>query len=227
MTPSFHRPPGILVQPVSAEPKAHAPRVLSIDPGTKLSAFLIFDGTKPLDFGKIPNAELLARIHAGQHKGCHLAIESMVSYGQMVGQEVFDTCVWIGRLIEAWATRYGEQSYTFLRRADIKSHICGSAKANDSGVREALIYRFGGAEKAVGGKKCPACKGKPKAKLLPCQTCRESPGYQTAPGPLTGITSDVWSALAIACTHWDQQAAAASWQAKFARDVERAAGATA
>lgn len=193
------------------------PKTLAIDPGTKLSAFLVYDGKEPIDFGKVPNQALLERIHAGTDAGCHLAIESMVSYGQMVGQEVFETCVWIGRLVEAWATRYGDKSYTFLRRADIKSHICGSAKANDSGVREALIHRFGGVDVAIGGKKCPACKGKSKT-MFPCQSCLASPGYLTPPGPLTGIAADIWSALAIALTHHDQQAAAASWQAKFERD---------
>jgi hypothetical protein len=190
-----------------------------------MSAFLVYDGTKPVEFGKVPNAELLARIQAGNDVGCHLAIESMVSYGQMVGQEVFDTCVWIGRLIEAWSAHHGDKSYTFHRRADIKSHICGSAKANDSGVREALIYRFGGEDVAIGGKKCPACKGKGTNRLIPCQTCLKSPGFLSPPGPLTGITSDVWSALAIAILHHEKQEAAASWERKFAKDLDRATGA--
>lgn len=171
--------------------------ILSLDPGSKESAWMLYDGT-PREWAKEPNAQLLERVRSWPDANPeHLAIESMVSYGQMVGEEVFTTCVWIGRFIEAW----GENTYTMLRRADIKRHVCGTDKAKDSGVREALITRWGGEGLAIGGAKCRPCFGKGmiggKKKGHPCATCQAT-GLATPRGKLHGITADCWSALAIA-----------------------------
>jgi hypothetical protein len=62
-------------------------------------------------------------------------------------------------------------------RATVKAHLCRSAKAKDSNVRQALIDLFGGKENAIGTKKTP--------------------------GPLYGISGDVWAALAVAVTWYD------------------------
>ena len=56
----------------------------------------------------------------------------------------------------------------------VKSHLCHSAKANDSNIRQALIDRWGGDQVAIGRKK--------------------------APGPLYGFSGDMWAALAVAVT---------------------------
>jgi hypothetical protein len=68
-----------------------------------------------------------------------------------------------------------------LPRRPIKLHICGHSSAKDSNIRVALIDRFGGTEHAKGTKR--------------------------APGPLFGIKSHEWAALALAVTWWDQQSA--------------------
>ena len=69
-----------------------------------------------------------------------MCIESIQSYGQRVGQEVFDTCVMIGRFIEV----SGDPSMVrLISRPKIKKHICGSASAKDADVREALIEIYG------------------------------------------------------------------------------------
>lgn len=75
-----------------------------------------------------------------------MVIEMIASYGMPVGKEVFETCVWIGRFIEAY-----DKDYEFVYRKDEKMNICHSMKAKDSNIRQALIDRFG----AVGTKKNP------------------------------------------------------------------------
>jgi len=60
-----------------------------------------------------------------------------------------------------------------LPRRAVKLALCGDSRAKDANIRQALIDRFGGSA-AIGRK--------------------------TAPGPLYGISRDVWSALAIAVT---------------------------
>jgi hypothetical protein len=98
----------------------------------------------------------------------------IASYGMPVGAEVFDTCVWIGRFVEAWCfTEYTSLVY----RKDVKLHMCNSPRANDATIRQAVIDRFGGKEKAIGNKK--------------------------QPGPLRGVSGDVWQALALAIT-WSE-----------------------
>jgi hypothetical protein len=87
--------------------------------------------------------------------------------------------VWIGRFVEAW-----RGSYTLMFRREVKLHLCGQARAKDPNVRQALIDRFGpGREKAIGTKK--------------------------QPGPLYGVSADVWSALAVAVTWSELQRKAA------------------
>lgn len=79
-----------------------------------------------------------------------------------------------------WSGRFAEASSAFARlpRKTIKLHLCQTLRAKDSNVRQALIDRFGGREAAMGKK--------------------------AAPGPLYGVTSHRWSALAVAVTYWDQ-----------------------
>jgi hypothetical protein len=99
-----------------------------------------------------------------------------------VGREVFETVFWTGRFFEA-ATRRGAD-VSWLPRKAIKVHLCGSARAQDSNIRVALIDRFGGSERAKGTKK--------------------------APGALFGIKAHEWAALALAVTWWDQAGAVTS-----------------
>jgi hypothetical protein len=106
-----------------------------------------------------------------------------------VGREVFETVFWTGRFFEA-ATRRGA-AVSRLPRKTIKIHLCGSARAQDSNIRVALCDRFGGSERAKGTKK--------------------------APGPLFGIKSHEWAALALAVTWSDLNAKNADPSAVSAR----------
>jgi hypothetical protein len=114
--------------------------LLAIDPGPVESACVLWDGTRVLLHWKRPNAEMIGiiRDHRESQLYPHLAIEMIACYGMPVGAEVFETCVWIGRFMEAWG---GE--VTRIPRLKVKSHLCHSAKANDGNIRQALIDRLG------------------------------------------------------------------------------------
>lgn len=157
--------------------------ILAIDPGNEESAFVLYSPGMQIRFGKLPNKELLTEIdntpdrtfmHGVSELVC--VIERIESYGMAVGREVFETCFWIGRFMERWhiATSDTCEAQLLSRRA-VKLHLCNSAKAKDGNVRQALIDRFGGKAIAIGGKK--------------------------KPGPLYGVSGDVWSALAVAVTY--------------------------
>jgi hypothetical protein len=144
--------------------------VLAIDPGNEQSAWCSYDADarRPMRFAKCDNGRMLDS--GGIPKANHLAIEMIASYGMPVGHEVFDTCVWIGRFIEAWGG-----PFTFVYRRDVKLHLCGSSRAKDGNVRQALLDRYGGKKSALGTK--------------------------ASPGPLYGFKADIWSALAVAVTY--------------------------
>lgn len=134
--------------------------ILAIDPGSEQSAAAILnDAGQPVESWKEPNDVVIRRILAlssawdrsdeGMHLG-HLAIEMIASYGMPVGAEVFNTCVWIGRFIQAWSA-----PYTLVYRRDVRMFLCGNNTAKDGNIRQALIDRFGGKDAAIGKKKTP------------------------------------------------------------------------
>jgi hypothetical protein len=144
--------------------------LLAIDPGNTESAYVILDGSRLIEFAKVENDVLLARLPFFRDAADELAIEMIASYGMAVGREVFDTCVWIGRFIQAW-----DRPFTRVYRKDVKLHLCGQPRAKDGNIRQALIDKYGGKDAAIGKK--------------------------ATPGPLYGVSADVWAALAVAVTH--------------------------
>lgn len=198
--------------------------VLAIDPGSEKSAWVVYDGERPYAWGKDSNEALrffLKQIWAVKLRpespppGFKLltpipdlvAIEYVYRRGMDLMQQAVDTMFEAGRIVEAWG---GE--WTPIDRKDVKLHLCGSARAKDSNIRAALIDRFGGKEKAIGGVKCRSCggkgwkgRGRPPCEACHCydQTGSLGCGRQTHKGPLHGIAADCWSALAIAVTWWD------------------------
>lgn len=150
--------------------------LLAIDPGYTQSAWLVYKDGLPAVFGIDDNAFLLDRITMLSDGFVHsLAIESVASYGMPVGAEVFETCVWTGRFIEAWNRSGGEREPLRVYRKSVKMHLCGSMRATDTNIRAALIDRYGPGKDLAIGKKA-------------------------TPGVLYGITKDVWAALGVAVT---------------------------
>ena len=142
-------------------------RILAIDPGYERSAWIrIGDG--PTDFGIDPNENVVRGLRAGFLAADLVVIEKVEGYGMPVGVEVFETVRWAGRFEEACHPVPVER----LGRKAIKIALCGSTKAKDPNIRQALIDRYGGKDRAIGRK--------------------------ASPGPLYGISADVWAALAVA-----------------------------
>lgn len=154
--------------------------ILAIDPGNMESGYVIVehDGKeirKVLDVGKVPNGEIFP-VLCREYQ--HLAIEMVAGMGMPVGQEVFDTCFWIGRFWEyAELYRKGYQIQKIFRREE-KLYLCGHSQAKDTNIRQALIDRYG----VVGTKK--------------------NPGFFYVNG--TKFAKDMWAAMAVAVTYFDK-----------------------
>ena len=117
----------------------------AIDPGPVESAYVIWDGERIIEKGKVPSERVLTLI--GIHAtDCRIVCEMIACYGMAVGAEVFETCVWIGRYLEK-----AQGDMARIKRGEVKMHLCHSMKAKDSNIRQALIDRFG----APGTKKAP------------------------------------------------------------------------
>lgn len=158
--------------------------ILAIDPGCTESAFVTLreKDLRPIEAGKIDNYELAEIIrdynnmyvnNPAQYK---FAIEMVASYGMAVGSEVFDTCVWIGRFLEC-ANCFGERQKIY--RKEEKINLCGTMKAKDSNIIQALIDRF--------------------AYNVP----NKGKGTKKQPGWFYGFSKDIWQAYAVGVTYHD------------------------
>src|SRR4051812_36091822 len=121
--------------------------ILAIDPGTVQSAYIVWNGETWIEAAIVPNAELRSILGRGYYDTA--AIEMVACYGMAVGKEVFETCVWIGRFIECHRNTFPDAP-TMVYRREIKSHFCNSMKAKDANIRQAILDRFGGKERAIG-----------------------------------------------------------------------------
>lgn len=116
--------------------------LLAIDPGNIDSGYAILDeDRRPVLFGKIPNVELMTLIADPPVEIDDAAIEMIASYGMAVGETVFDTCVWIGRFVEAIRRDLGVNP-ALVKRLAVKMHHCHTASAKDSNIRQAVVDRF-------------------------------------------------------------------------------------
>lgn len=147
--------------------------ILAIDPGTEQSGWCLYDTESVIGCGVSPNGPLLYGIN--DMAADFLAIEMVASYGMAVGKDVFETVRWIGRFQQAWKR---PDDAMLVYRRDVKLHLCNSAKAKDANIRQALLDLF----PRTGGGKTPQV------------------GTKAKPGPLYGVSSHAWSALAVAVT---------------------------
>jgi hypothetical protein len=149
--------------------KIHENPIIAIDPGSTESAFIIFTPEKILEFRKVSNESLIRQFihfHFDFHNPS-IGIEMVACYGMPVGREIFDTVFWIGRFFQEWYNLSSTLPLLIYRK-EIKTYLCGTTKAKDSNIRQALIDKYG------------------------------APGTKKNPGFTYGISKDIWSALAIA-----------------------------
>lgn len=171
-------------------------KLLAIDPGPRESAYVVIDrdrwveatfddGHRDMvkgrieDKGIVPNDVLVQMCRGVRVAGidgfttlADVVIEQVVSYGQVVNSSIFETVRWAGRFEEALDV-HGLDVHR-LARKPIKVHLTGKANTKDAHVNAALKGRYGG----------DAAKG-----------------TKAAPGPLYGVSRDIWAALAVAVAY--------------------------
>lgn len=156
------------------------PEILAIDPGPQFSAYCwLNEAGLPLEFGKVTNERLRDILPEMPDRLQDCVCERVRSFGMPAGAELFETCENVGRFQQIAETN--SLRWHWLTRGEVKVALCGTARAKDANIRQALLDRYGGKENAIGKKKTP--------------------------GPLYGVTADVWAALAVAVVWQDQQKA--------------------
>jgi hypothetical protein len=157
-------------------------KLLSIDPGPVMSAFVILDGDtyRPLQFDKLENAALrkLIRNETFDSEKDRAAIEMVVSYGKAVSVSIFDTVFWIGRYFEC-AFRRGLKPERLPRR-DVKLYLTGRLNTRDSDIKNVLIERFATHDRKTGK------------------------GTKSKPDWFYGFKADVWAAYAVGVAWLDE-----------------------
>lgn len=155
-------------------------KLLGIDPGNTHSAYVSIDAKtcRPIAHGKVPNDDLLEALYRDSISYDRISIEMIGHYGtgMPAGKTVFDTCVWIGRFIEAANGRP-----QLVQRGPVKLHHTGQPRAKDPNVTQALIDRF--------------APGEPN----------RGKGTKANPGWFHGFAADVWQAYALAVYVADAQ----------------------
>ena len=150
--------------------------IIAIDPGNAQSGYCVIDRNtlRPLEFGKVDNAELLRKLASATEQGWRWAVIEMVaSYGMSVGRDVFDTTVWIGRFYQVLSDQCPVR---MLCRIEEKKHICHDSRANDTAIRRAWIDRFA------------------------AHDLKNGKGTKKKPDFFYGFKADVWAAYALGLT---------------------------
>ena len=114
--------------------------IAAIDPGTLQSGFVRYDSAakRVVQAGVFPNDDLLKIVVDDRSDA--LAIERIVSYGNIVGDETFQTVHWAGRFQQAWAC---PDEVMMIRRIDVKSALGLRGSAKDKDVNAALLSVVG------------------------------------------------------------------------------------
>jgi len=136
--------------------------ILGIDPGTTQSGWAYYDGTV-IDSGVCDNDVLLETLP--MMDADILALEVFEARGMPIGQDSIETILFTGRLMQAWPHEYQR-----VKRSQVKLHLCGTNRAKDTNIRQALIDKLG-----------------PR-------------GTKKEPGGTYGVSSHAWAALACAVT---------------------------
>jgi hypothetical protein len=165
--------------------------ILGIDPGPKQTALVLVDHQMiPAAFAKVPNESIVEFFFQLDFFPDLVGIECVACYGMAVGAEVFETAEWCGRIWEIVNRHLAHPLIYRVYRKQVKTTLCGTTKAKDSNIRQALIDLY----PATGGGKVPQI------------------GTKKEQGPLYGMHSDLWAALAVAHTVADNKNELKIWE---------------
>ena len=153
--------------------------ILALDPGDTQTGYAVIEmpDFQLHEFGKIANGELIRFLPDLALKCDNCAVEMIASYGMPVGKSVFDTCVWIGRFLQEVSRII---TVDFIYRKDEKIAICGSMKAKDANIRQALVDRYATHDFKTGK------------------------GTKKDPDTFYGVSADVWQAIAVGVTWYEK-----------------------
>ena len=153
-------------------------KILALDVGTTESGFCLMDEQTyfPYRFGKIENEKLIDIVKTEDYG--KLAIEAFASYGMAIGQSTIKSIEWNGRFIQLAVNRDIPVFPVF--RKEEKINICGTMKAKDANIRQALIDRF--------------------AK----HDFKNGKGTKKEPDWFYGFSKDSWAAYAVGVTFIDR-----------------------
>ena len=148
--------------------------VVGLDPGPESCGMVAYNAQGSILFSgsAYTIADVQASLCRSLYRDAPVAIEMVSCYGMAVGRSVFETCVTVGKLEAV------RGDIVRIERPEAKMFLCNSRAAKDKNIRQALIDKFAPA----GGGKCPQL------------------GTKKQPGPLYGMASHAWAALAIAYT---------------------------
>lgn len=162
----------------------------AIDPGPTHSSYVVLDQDNKIHGQDDCETEYLLfalDLFRGVENSQEVVCEMVQHYGSgmSAGAEVFDTCVVIGR-IQQHCVHLG-LPFHVLRRPQIKTHLCGTPRAKDANVRQALIDLLGPQRIKTQVEKTNKKGGR---KLVTI----------SAPGPTFGVSEHRWAALAVGVT---------------------------
>lgn len=110
---------------------------IGIDPGTSESGVVTFDDGKLVNSAVLSNADTLRFVQ--QHRFNVLAVEWIQAMGMSVGKEVFETCMWVGRFVQAATC----DEVRLVPRLKIKLHHCGNSRAKDGNIVQSMKDKHG------------------------------------------------------------------------------------
>ena len=153
--------------------------ILALDPGNTQTGYAVLEMPefRLIKFGKTDNPPLLTLVANSDilYDVDAVAIEMVASYGMAVGREVFETCVWIGRFHQA----ADHPNTHYVYRKEEKEILCGSLRAKDANIRQALIDRYARHD------------------------LKNGKGTKGNPDVFYGVSKDVWAAIAVGVTYYE------------------------
>lgn len=145
--------------------------ILGIDPGPETSGICLYNsntGRVEEAWSAMANDDVIEVIAVTRADA--VAIEHIHNQGRaVVGQSTFSTCVWAGQFCRQAIVCLLPAK--LILRSAVKMHICGTMRAKDANIAQALRDKLGGK------------------------------GTRAQPGPTYGVSGHAWQALAVAVVY--------------------------